>query len=93
MSQYSLVLPYILLGTASAALGYYLGRYTSREVIVNTTNEESVLEDDDDNEDAEGIPDGDLSAISAGLLEPCKMVCSTTCVSPECFSTYIWDRF
>lgn len=28
----------------------------------------------EDNEDDEGIPDGDLSSIKAGILEGCKMV-------------------
>ncbi|KAF5368490.1 hypothetical protein D9758_002357 [Tetrapyrgos nigripes] len=69
-----LLLP-VLLGTASAALGFYLGRYTSKDAPVsNSIDEEPVLEDDDGDEDAEGIPDGDLSAISAGFMEPCKIV-------------------
>ncbi|THV07558.1 peptidyl-tRNA hydrolase II [Dendrothele bispora CBS 962.96] len=68
-----LVIP-LLLGTVSAALGFILGRQTARDPVNYTNIEPSLGDNDDDEEDAEAIPDGDLSAISAGLLEPCKMV-------------------
>ena len=41
------------------------------------TESAAVQEDDYDDEDEE-LADGDLAAISAGLLEPCKLVCCCT---------------
>lgn len=73
----------ILITAASAALGYYLGRRTSaleKHVSSETRpateeQEEQTQEDDDDNdEEEEDIADGDLSSISAGFMEQCKMV-------------------
>ena len=64
-----------ILGTVSATVGFYLGRQKSQtqsthNPIQSTPFDEPELRE----EDPEDIPDGDLAAVSAGLLEPCKMV-------------------
>ncbi|KAK7463834.1 hypothetical protein VKT23_005770 [Stygiomarasmius scandens] len=69
MSKSSQLFLPILIGSASAVLGFYLGR----QIIKDIDNHDDLTEDDFD-EDAEAIPDGDLSAITAGFMEPCKMV-------------------
>ncbi|KAG6837126.1 hypothetical protein H0H93_014432 [Arthromyces matolae] len=38
------------------------------------TNVPITIDDDEDDEEVEEIADGDLSAIYAGILEPCKLV-------------------
>jgi len=66
----STALQLILLGCLSATslgIGFYLGSHSPPP----TTPPES--HDDGDSDDEE-IPDGDLSAIKAGFLEPCKLV-------------------
>ena len=70
---------------ASIGVGYQLGALSIRDKPTSTnessatiTEREALLanveEEQDEDEDAEGIPDGDLSAVSAGFLEPCKLV-------------------
>ncbi|PPR08125.1 hypothetical protein CVT24_012369 [Panaeolus cyanescens] len=60
------------------ALGYKLGQHwtapeTKKDIpLVNGTNE--TEEEIDDSEDEEDIADGDLAAVKAGFLEPCKLV-------------------
>ncbi|KAJ3998473.1 peptidyl-tRNA hydrolase PTH2-domain-containing protein [Lentinula boryana] len=78
----SQIITSLLLGTASAAIGFYLGRRQSTQLQdqyssateVSTEVEETRDDEDDDEEDDEGIADGDLAAITPGLAEACKMV-------------------
>ena len=71
---------------ASIGVGYQLGALSIRDKPTSTnessatiTEREALLtnveKEQDEDEDAEGIPDGDLSAVSAGFLEQCKLVC------------------
>ncbi|KAK0473216.1 peptidyl-tRNA hydrolase PTH2-domain-containing protein [Armillaria novae-zelandiae] len=61
------IIIFLGLGVASGALGFFVG-YLRRRLDDNQT----VLEPEPENE--EDIPDGDLSAVSARFLEPCKLV-------------------
>jgi len=47
------------------------------ENIPSTETSKPQDADSEDDEEDEDIADGDLSAISAGFMEPCKMVCLT----------------
>ncbi|KAM6497926.1 PTH2 domain containing protein [Amanita muscaria] len=61
----------VVLCATSLWLGYQLGsRIKEPEVLAVT--ETSVQ--DEDTEDEDGIADGDLAAVKAGILEPCKLV-------------------
>ncbi|KAF9480463.1 peptidyl-tRNA hydrolase II [Pholiota conissans] len=79
----------LILSLSSLGIGYELGLFTaarsrSKSQLPVPTQDGSLPEkaevqeaDSDDKEDeesAEDIPDGDLATISAGFLEPCKMV-------------------
>jgi len=81
------LLPLLAISLISIGVGYSLGNLYPRPLDrlcqtrtfngkEDVRNEVEVEEDDeDDNEiDEEGIPDGDLSAVKTGLMEPCKMV-------------------
>ena len=71
---------------ASLGLGYQLGTLSKSNPVVTPSNDtkpepkeraekaENVNEDEDEDEDLEDISDGDLGSISAGFLEPCKLV-------------------
>ncbi|KAJ8084280.1 hypothetical protein PM082_003048 [Marasmius tenuissimus] len=65
-----------ILGTLSATVGFYLG--SQRTQTQSSTDDHTVSPSNDapeaQEEESEDIPDGDLAAVSAGLLEPCKMV-------------------
>ena len=56
--------PTVIAG-ASLAIGYFVGTATRRPTV--------ALEDDRDGS-VEEVSDGDLSAITPGFMEPCKMV-------------------
>ena len=72
----------------SLRIGYQLGTLTRSNLASKDTEEpisepkeetgkaEDVNEDEDEDEDEglDDIPDGDLASISAGFLEPCKLV-------------------
>ena len=61
------VLTLTLIAGASLAVGYTLGSLTRRPIAV-------APEDDDVDDPVEEVSDGDLSAITPGFMEPCKMV-------------------
>ncbi|KAJ8507530.1 hypothetical protein ONZ45_g10108 [Pleurotus djamor] len=72
----------LLATLASFALGFQLGSRTTNQNALppsptpnptSKTTEVEVLDDSED-EDSDDIADGDLSAIQAGVLQPCKMV-------------------
>lgn len=87
----------LLLGTASAAIGFYFGRRQSTlegrhslttedfTTVEETDQGEDADEDEDEEDDDEGIADGDLAAITPGFAEPCKMVRATN--NPTLYST------
>jgi PTH2 family peptidyl-tRNA hydrolase len=65
------------------ALGYQLGTLSNSNPVVTPSNDtkecipemaETEDENVDEDEDLEDISDGDLGSISAGFLEPCKLV-------------------
>ena len=58
----------VLLFGASLAIGYLLGSSNRRPTV-------SPSEEDDGGSQVDEVSDRDLSAITAGLMEPCKMVC------------------
>lgn len=69
------------LSAGSLGLGFLLGQLYSGygEPSVDLEDSSELAEESQDNEedlpeDTQDILDGDLSAISAGLLEPCKLV-------------------
>jgi PTH2 family peptidyl-tRNA hydrolase len=78
----------LILSLSSLGIGYELGSFTtarsrsraqtSTPTQVQPLPEKVELEEtkteEKDEESAEDIPDGDLAAVSAGFLEPCKMV-------------------
>ena len=79
------LLPLLTVSLISIGAGYSIGNLYSHSLErlcrTRTYNEKEDVretedgENSDDNEiDEEGIPDGDLGAIKAGLLDPCKMV-------------------
>lgn len=52
--------------------GYQIGKYALAEEALPNLN---VIEEAEEDEDEKAwLADGDLAAISPGLLEPCKMV-------------------
>jgi PTH2 family peptidyl-tRNA hydrolase len=62
---------------ASLALGYYLGHRTTPTTAAHVppkTDVTSEPQEESDSEDEDAIADGDLSAVQAGWIEPCKMV-------------------
>ncbi|TFK76858.1 PTH2-domain-containing protein [Pluteus cervinus] len=75
----------LFLSATSLAVGYYFG-YSSRqasapqqsrpEPAARDEGPQPVQEasEDEDSDDEEGIPDGDLGSIKAGTFEPCKLV-------------------
>jgi len=77
----------LFVSLSSIGIGYQLGLSLTSQQEKLAQNEESkpllqsgpatVTQEtiDFEDEDEDGIPDGDLSAVSAGFLEPCKMVC------------------
>jgi len=78
----------LILSLTSIGLGYQLGRsfsLTSNSNAQRQQNESDAallkeLAEEErlaqvERESAGDIPDGDLAAVSAGFLEPCKMVC------------------
>lgn len=74
----------IFLSLSSLGLGYRLGSLTSAgtsaspvtavEKVSETKTESAAVQEDDYDDEDEELADGDLAAISAGLLEPCKLV-------------------
>jgi len=64
-------------------IGYYLGSHSashldSADAALNPQSTSKILEashDTEDETDEEEISDGDLSAVRAGFMEPCKLVC------------------
>lgn len=73
----------LVLILASFGVGYQLGCTstavgTKKSIPEREKEAEKVKEekdDDDEDEGSEDILDGDLGSISAGFLEPCKLVC------------------
>lgn len=63
-----LVIISLALGAASGALGFFVGYLRHRPDDSQTKLFEPEPETEED------IPDGDLSAVSARFLEPCKLV-------------------
>jgi peptidyl-tRNA hydrolase, PTH2 family len=71
---------------SSLGIGYQLGTLSNSNPAVTPSNdtkpepkleeiaEKAEDENVDDDEDEEEISDGDLGSISAGFLEPCKLV-------------------
>ncbi|KAF9535555.1 peptidyl-tRNA hydrolase II domain-containing protein [Crepidotus variabilis] len=69
----------LALSLTSVGVGYQIGLLfpSSRLSKSPKENVEEQLgrnEETEETEDAEGIPDGDLAAVRAGFVEPCKMV-------------------
>ena len=78
----------LVLVLISFGVGYQLGTPTSNlsaihpkdtkesftEVEETEDEKEAEDDDDDDDEELEDIPDGDLGSVSAGFIEPCKLV-------------------
>lgn len=68
------------MSVASAAAGFVYGashreKQTPHERPTNTEGRDQSIPSDDDDE---SIADGDLSAVTAGFMQPCKLVrCST----------------
>jgi len=62
----TVLIPAVIAG-ASLAIGYALGSVTQRPIA-------AVSEDDYRDNPVEEVSDGDLSAITPGFMEPCKMV-------------------
>ncbi|KAL0579810.1 hypothetical protein V5O48_002221 [Marasmius crinis-equi] len=63
-----------ILGTVSAAAGFYLARLSPQTHGVQDSATHIPDEPEVQEDDSGDIPDGDLAAVSAGFLEPCKMV-------------------
>lgn len=63
----STVLTLTVIAGASLAVGYFLGSSTRRPTV--------VAPEEDGDGSVEEVSDGDLSAITPGFMEPCKMVC------------------
>ena len=57
----------VVIAGASLAIGYFLGTVTGRPTA-------AAPEEDDGENSVEEVSDGDLSAITPGFMEPCKMV-------------------
>ncbi|KAJ7139906.1 peptidyl-tRNA hydrolase PTH2-domain-containing protein [Mycena epipterygia] len=57
----------LILSITSITIGYYLGQRASPRITIHT--DDPGQEDEDDE-----LNDGDLAAIKAGMLEPCKLV-------------------
>ncbi|TFK41374.1 peptidyl-tRNA hydrolase PTH2-domain-containing protein [Crucibulum laeve] len=59
----------------SLGVGYYLGKHASANNAPVNIGPPAETADalEEDEEEVEDIADGDLAAITAGLLEPCKM--------------------
>ncbi|KAI0050738.1 hypothetical protein FA95DRAFT_554537 [Auriscalpium vulgare] len=79
----------LVLSAASATVGFIYGAAQARQSEPPTerepppsypeaaaaVSEPAVREDEeDDSDDGESIADGDLSAVTAGFLQPCKLV-------------------
>ena len=77
----------LALAIASLGIGYQLGTLSNCNPAVTPSNdtkefipepkeiaEKAEGENVDEDEELEDIPDGDLGSISAGFLEPCKLV-------------------
>jgi hypothetical protein len=71
----------IALSTASLLTGYYLGKphgaptgEGKEKAADDVSQVEPAPEEVDSEEEDESLADGDLNAIQAGLMEPCKMV-------------------
>ena len=77
----------IVLSLASIGLGFQLGQSTLAHLNSKAQQQKSesdaavlkeLVEEEErrerEREAAEDLPDGDLAAVSAGFLEPCKMV-------------------
>ena len=72
----------------SLGIGYQLGTLSNGTPAVTPSNDpkeiipehkekaedENIDEDEDEDEELEDISDGDLGSITAGFLEPCKLV-------------------
>jgi hypothetical protein len=66
----------LLTAVTSFGLGFYLG---TRSVDLQESSDlpaKDALRDDDSEEEKDEMCDGDLSAVKAGYMEPCKLVCS-----------------
>jgi PTH2 family peptidyl-tRNA hydrolase len=74
--------PVLLCGTliaASLGIGYRLGQKSTTLLPASSENIVTEVQEAEDSEDEdEEIADGDLSAIKAGFMEPCKLVGSST---------------
>lgn len=57
----------VVIAGASLAIGYFLGTATGRPTTV-------APEEDDGENSVEEVSDGNLSAVTPGFMEPCKMV-------------------
>ena len=86
----------LVLCSASLWIGYQLGarnHNNSREAGPSTLSVTDTPAQDEDNEDNdEGIADGDLAAVKPGVLEPCKLV-STISSSLAAFASNLLSRF
>lgn len=60
------------LGVISASFGVYLGSRSKKEQPFPEASPDLSKND----VDTQDIADGDLSSITAGLFEPCKLVCN-----------------
>jgi len=89
MSFTSKVIVGLVLALTSLGVGYQLGTLTSSNSAATPSghakepvpqpkeeaeNAENANEDEDEDEELGDIADGDLASISAGFLEPCKLV-------------------
>lgn len=83
----------LVLSLTSIGVGYQLGSLTEShgtssikkdEPSSPSQEQESEQNDEEDNLEDDGIPDGDLAAVSAGFLEPCKMVRFSLILARRC---------
>ncbi|KJA25973.1 hypothetical protein HYPSUDRAFT_199214 [Hypholoma sublateritium FD-334 SS-4] len=83
MAPSSLVVLTLIIAISFSAIGYRVGTLSSKSkaqqrgdepLPTPVAPEEEEADEQDDSLSTEDIPDGDLSAVSAGFLEPCKMV-------------------
>ncbi|GLB36394.1 putative peptidyl-trna hydrolase [Lyophyllum shimeji] len=62
----------VVLSVTSLGFGFHLG--SQRTPFPKDANTVSTPLEDEEDDEAEAIADGDLAAIQAGFLEPCKLV-------------------
>ena len=75
-----MLIPFVL-GATALAVGFHLGSQHSIELEITKDLTEApptvlaeLIEEEEQKEEDQAIPDGDLAAISAGFMEPCKLV-------------------